>query len=66
MKTSARKKIIATPANINSPEMAAHFRVLAAKFTAKATASREAAQAILQREGIVNAKGELTEYFAAR
>lgn len=66
MKDRRTKKIVAIQTDLGSPASVDRFRVLAASFTSRASSSREAALSVLQREGIVTAKGNLTKNYSAK
>jgi hypothetical protein len=66
MKIQRAKKTVAALNDIGSPASVDHFRVLASSFTAKASSSKKAAMSVLQREGIVTAKGNLTKHYSAK
>lgn len=52
--------------NISSPRAVNHFKKLAATFTISATKSREAAIKTLKREGMLTAKGNLTQRYSSK
>ena len=66
MKIQRAKKVVETQKDIGSPASVDRFRVLASSFTARAAASKKAAMSVLQREGIVTAKGNLTKNYSAK
>ena len=66
MKIQRATKVVETQKDIGSPASVDRFRVLASSFTARAAASKKAAMSVLQREGIVTAKGNLTKNYSAK
>jgi len=66
MKTQRSKKSITIQKDLDSPAAVDRFRVLASSFTVKASSSKKAAMAVLKREGIVTAKGNLTRHYSAK
>jgi hypothetical protein len=53
----------AAPLDINSPEFMKRFRAATKRFNARATKSREAALAVLVKEGICTKTGKLTKNY---
>ncbi|MGJ5815156.1 hypothetical protein [Paludibaculum fermentans] len=51
------------PTDLNTPEAVEHFRKAAQAFTKSATVSREAALAVLVKEGIATKSGKLTKRY---
>jgi len=66
MRDQRAKKVVTVQQDLGSPASVDRFRVLASSFTAKAAASKKAAMSVLQREGIVTAKGNLTKNYSAK
>jgi hypothetical protein len=52
--------------DIGSPRALNHFKKLAASFTLSATKSREVAIKTLKREGMLTAKGNLTQRYTTK
>lgn len=66
MKTQQPRKTLAVQKDLGSPASVGRFRVLASSFTNQASSSKKAAMAVLKREGIVTAKGNLTKKYSSR
>lgn len=52
------------PVDLTSPEAVKRFRSAAKSFTVRATKSKQAAMAILVKEGIYTKKGKLTKNYS--